>query len=227
MPLKVLAVDNEPQVLGLLRSMMTTAGCVVQTCRDSRRAAETIVRNRFDAILVEASMPHLDGFTLTRVTRSSVPNHNTPVVMLTCFDDVETLDKGFRAGITFFLGKPFSEERLNRLFRVLASAGWREKRRSTRLPLRTPVHWRAGEKRSTCTSVDLSYDGMLLENTVGLRLGNKVDLTFNLPKVPSPLNMHARVMRQEAGGNVVVRFFSPRPADQEAIRRYLSSSTKI
>jgi CheY-like chemotaxis protein len=224
MPLKVLAVDDEPQVLELIKTMMTTVGCDVLTCADSRRAAETIAGDRFDAILVDARMPDLDGFGLTRAIRSSPLNHSTPVVMLTAFDDAQTLREGFRAGITFFLGKPFSHDRFVRLFKVLTSAGWQQKRRSTRLPLRTAVRWRAGEKRFTATSVDLSHDGMLLENAAGLQLGEEVDLEFNLPGVSSLLEMHARVTRKEPVGNVVVRFLSCRPIEQEAILHYLSGN---
>jgi two-component system, chemotaxis family, chemotaxis protein CheY len=225
MPLKVLAVDDEPQVLELIKTMMSTAGCEVLTCADSRRAAETIAGDKFDAILLDARMPYLDGFGLTRAIRSSSLNRSTPIVMLTAFDDAQTLREGFRAGITFFLGKPFSHERFVRLFKVLSSAGWQEKRRSTRLPLRTPVRWRSGEKRSTSSSVDLSHDGMLLENTAGLQVGDEVGLEFNLPGVSSVLEMHARVTRKESSGNIVVQFLSLRPIEQEAISRYLSGSS--
>ncbi len=223
---KVLVVDDDQQALELIQSMMTTAGGEVKTCSDPRRAADTVASNHFDVILVDAHMRHLDGFALTRAIRSSVLNHNTPVVMMTGFDNAQTLREGFRAGITFFLGKPFSQERFNRLFKVLTSDNWREKRRSRRLPLRTPVRWQAGEKRSTCTSVDLSRDGMLLENAAGLQLGDDVALAFNLPGMPSLFRMHARVTRKERGGNVVVRFLSPQPLQQEAITRYLSGTNK-
>ncbi len=226
MPLKVLAVDDEPQVLELIKSMMGTVGCEVQTCTDPRRAAHSVADDRFDAILVDARMPHLDGFALTRAIRTSGPNRATPVVMLTAFDDAQTLREGFRAGITFFLGKPFTTERFMRLFKVLSSAGWREKRRTMRLPLRTPVRWRAGEKRSTSNSLDLSHEGMLLENPAGLQLGDEVDLEFNLPGVPAPLAMRARVTRKEPGGNAVVHFLSLRPLEQEALMHFLNGEPK-
>lgn len=224
MLLKVLAVDDEPQILELIKTMMSTAGCEVETCADSRRAAQTVIGDRFDAILLDARMPDMDGFDLTRAIRSSPRNYATPVVMLTAFDDAETLRKGFRAGITFFLGKPFSHERFTRLFKVLSSVGWQERRRSARLPLRTLVRWRAADRRSISTSVDLSHGGMLLEHTEGLRLSDEVDLEFNLPGISSTLQMRARVMRKDSAGNVVVQFLSLLPIEQEAISRFLSGS---
>lgn len=226
MPLRILAVDDEPQVLEIIKAMMATAGCEVLTCQDSRRAAETIVEDKFDAILVDARMPDPDGFALTRAIRSSSVNHATPVVMLTGYDDAQTLREGFRAGITFFLGKPISHDRFARLFKVLSSAGWQEKRRSTRLPLRVAVRWRVGQKSSTATSADLSLGGMRLENAAGLELGQEAELEFSLPETPALLRMRARVMRKEPGGEVVVVFLECRPVEQEAISRYLGGQAR-
>lgn len=223
---KVLAVDDEEPILELIKAMISATGCEVRTCADSRRAAQIVAGEKFDAIFVDARMPSLDGFALTRAIRSSILNHTTPVVMVTGYDDVQTLRQGFRAGITFFLGKPFSHDRFLRLFKVLNSAGWKEKRRSTRLPLRTPVRWRAGPRSGASLSVDLSHEGMLLENAAELRMNEEVDLEFSLRGESRLLEIRARVTHKEESGRAVVRFLNCRPIEQEAILRFLSGEPR-
>ena len=106
MPLRIMAVDDEPEVLKLLKMFLEPLGVEVLTMVDCREAVERLNRERFDAIFVDAQMPHLDGFGLTRRIRESPLNSGAPIVMVTEYDDVETMREGFNAGVTFFLGKP-------------------------------------------------------------------------------------------------------------------------
>src|SRR5713226_7872399 len=56
---------------------------------------------------------------ITQKLRSSPANSRVPIVMLTGDGDAETMRKAFKAGITFFLSKPVSLERLSGLVRVM------------------------------------------------------------------------------------------------------------
>ena len=96
-----MVVDDEPAVLDLIKSMIEPMGCEIQTMDDSRAAAERLETEKFDGVLVDVVMPHLDGFELTKRIRRS--RNNREIVMLTGFDDVDTIRKGFGAGATCFL----------------------------------------------------------------------------------------------------------------------------
>ena len=84
-------------------------------------------------------MPYLDGFELTRLVRTLKLNGQVPIVMLTGSDDGETMRKGFDMGISFFLGKPFTRERVHKLLGAIKGSMAREQLRYVRVPLQTTV----------------------------------------------------------------------------------------
>src|SRR6266404_1347887 len=221
MALKIIAVDDEPEILRLLKSLVEPLGCEVLTVADSREAARLIESQRFDGILVDAQMPHFDGFELARRIRNSQLNRQAPIVMLTGRDDAETMRKGFNAGVNFFLGKPFTRERITSLFGAARGLMLKEKRKYARLPLRTTVtcKWsgqRQGQFRAG--SVDICEDGMLLGPSGGLDVGQEIDLEFELPMGSAPLKPRAKVVRLEKPDQIGVEFTSISVKDRDAVR---------
>src|SRR5437667_8853090 len=103
MALRIMVVDDGPAVLKLIKSLIDQLGCEVLAFADSREAARRVNTDKFDGVLLDGNMPHMDGFALTQKLRSSPANPGVPIVMLTGDGDIETMWKGFKAGITFFL----------------------------------------------------------------------------------------------------------------------------
>jgi hypothetical protein len=111
--------------------------------------------------------------------------------MLTGYDDVETMRQGFRAGVTFFLGKPFTRERATGLFSAMRGAILREKRQHARLPYRTAVECSVGdppERRFTAESINVGEGGMLIEPSGGVEKGQVLRLEFRMPNRKKPLS---------------------------------------
>src|SRR5512141_1213657 len=106
MSLKILVVDDDPDILKLIKTIIQSLGYEVLGMADSLQAAERISHQKFDGAFVDARMPGMDGLALVRHIRLSGTNNSVPIVMLTGYDDVETMRAAFRAGITFFMGKP-------------------------------------------------------------------------------------------------------------------------
>ena len=121
--MKILVVDDEPEVCKLLKSMVEPLGVEVRTSSDSREAALIVENEKFDGIMLDAVMPNLDGFELARIIRTTPPNQQAPIIMITGMDDVDTMRRAFKAGATFFIGKPFSREKIYALFRT---GPWRD-----------------------------------------------------------------------------------------------------
>jgi CheY-like chemotaxis protein len=226
MALKVMIVDDEPAVLQVLKDLMGPAGLAVTAFADSREAAARVEKEKFDAAFVDVSMPGMDGFELTRCIRASRSNSRIPIVMLTGHDDLETMRKGCQAGITFFLGKPFSPEKLRGLLAVTRGAILNEKRRYARLPLRAAVTCQAGGMRFKAGSLNISEAGMLLEYAGRVALGQEVELEFMLPQVRQPLRPRARVVRLEDPNHMGVQFVSLEPAERAAIQNYIIGLVK-
>src|SRR5712692_6387020 len=158
-------VDDDPQALDLIRAVVQPLGYETVGFENSKEALKRIDAEKVDGVFVDARMPVLDGFELTRCIRSSPSNGAVPIVMITGCDDAESMRKGFNAGVTFFLGKPVIPARLRGLMKAIYSSVLREKRRYVRLPLRTAVSCRAGRKRFESGCVNISETGMLLENS--------------------------------------------------------------
>lgn len=222
-----MVVDDELDVLKLIKAMVEPLGCEVLTMADSREAARRLESEKFDGVFVDVRMPHLDGFELTRRVRASALNRGAPVVMLTGFDDVETMRQGFRVGATFFLGKPFTRERIHSLFGAVRGALLREKRHHTRLPLRTTVDCTCDQKHFKAGSLNLGESGMLLEPSGGLAVGQEFDLTFEVPEAPARLQVRARAVRKEPPDRIAVEFLAPALEAREAIQRYINAGVKL
>jgi len=221
MPLKIMAVDDDPQVLRLLQELMGSSGFVVSAFTDSREAAARVGKEKFDAVLVDAKMPHLDGFELVRRIRASPSNSLVPVVMLTGYDNVDTMRKGFNAGITFFLGKPITPKKLRSLLKGLVGPALRERRRYARLPLKTKVSCSSGSKHFHSESLNISQGGMLLERSGGLGPPDLVRLEFSLPAAAGIVGPHAQVLRIDETDKMAVVFAEVESDDMRKIQSYV------
>lgn len=226
MSLKILVVDDEPQVLQYVKDLLQSLGYEVLALRDSRVATDRVDREKFNAAFVDAHMPYVDGFMLVRHIRNSTSNGAIPIVMLTGFDDVQTMRAGFRAGVTFFQPKPIDTDKLAGLLRVMREPMLRERRSYVRLPLRTVVACSAGPYRFQAISQNISEGGMMMEGTGGMSVGQEVELRFTLPGLPGSLNPRATVVRLEHGERMGVRFIELEMDESKAIQTYIAGIVK-
>ncbi len=222
MAFKVLFVDDEPDVLKLLKSLVEPLGFEVLTLADSREAARRLQTEKFDAVFLDARMPHLDGFELAKTIRTSPANSGVPMVMLTVYNDAETMRKGFKAGISFFLGKPVSQDRMAGMLRAMRGAMLKEKRRHARLPLRTSVTCQLGPTRFKSESQNIGEGGMLLDMSGGANVGQELEIEFLLPQASSPVKAQVTVLRKQPPDKIAVRFLALTPSDREAIVGYIN-----
>lgn len=224
MAITIMVVDDEPPVLSIMKSLLEPLGCSVVALSDSREAVHMVEKQKLDGVFLDAAMPHVDGFQLTEQIRHSKSNSRIPIVMLTGRDDAETMRRGFKAGISFFLGKPVTKERLEKLFMVMRGPILTEKRRYARLPFHTTVTCEWGKKSVRLDSRNISVGGMLLEPIAGLEAGTEFDLEFNLPQVQDLLRVRAQVVRADAHDGIGVLFLNLSSQDREVIEQYISGA---
>lgn len=221
MTLKILVVDDEPDVLTTIKALAEPYGTEVLTTADSREAAQRVNCEKFDGVFVDALMPHLDGFGLTKLIRASSSNSNVPIVMLTGSDDLQTIRRAFRAGVTFFLGKPVSLRRVSSILNAMRGPMLAEKRRYARLPFRTTVRCRFGSRQVTVETLNISEGGMLLERSGGATMGEEVDLEFELPKTLHALRPRGKVVRKDSADRMAIQFIRLEARDREAVQRFV------
>jgi len=104
----VLAVDDEPDALGLLRDVLEMSGAKVTTVSSAAAAIEAAHSIHPDAILADIGMPETDGYELIRQIRSSKDEQvrDIPAAALTAFARSEDRTKALRTGFEMHLAKP-------------------------------------------------------------------------------------------------------------------------
>jgi len=106
-PLRVLAVDDEPEVLDLLRAMLGSAGHTAITAASGREALDLFHREPIDLVITDLGMPGMTGLGLAAAIKAERP---VPVVMLTGW--ANELESESAPGVDVVVAKPFTRERL-------------------------------------------------------------------------------------------------------------------
>jgi len=119
--MRILVVDDEPAVRDSLRRALQLEGYDVELAGDGLEALERLGQDGIDAVLLDVSMPRLDGLEACRRLRQG--GNGLPVLMLTARDEVADRVAGLDAGADDYVVKPFAlEELLARLRALLRRA---------------------------------------------------------------------------------------------------------
>ena len=103
-----LIVDDEAAIAMLVRRILTEAGYRCQAVTDSRAAANLLEKNRYDLVLLDVMMPHLDGYDLLAYLRPT----GTPCIFITAKDAVAERVRGLNSGADDYIVKPFAPTEL-------------------------------------------------------------------------------------------------------------------
>jgi two-component system response regulator MprA len=114
---RLLVVDDDPALARTLRRALGVEGYDVDCAGDGAEALDRLSAASFDAVVLDVSMPRVDGLTVCRRLRER--SDRTPVLMLTARDAVGDRVSGLDAGADDYLVKPFSLDELNARLRAL------------------------------------------------------------------------------------------------------------
>ncbi len=126
----VLVVDDDPTIRLLIASGLQRKGYRVLLAADGQEGLEVFDQHAPDLVLVDVSMPRLDGFGTLRAIRSGQAGVNgryVPLLMLTGHDDVGSINDAFDAGATDFMPKPINLPLLTERVRYALSGAARER----------------------------------------------------------------------------------------------------
>ncbi|TYB90674.1 PleD family two-component system response regulator [Oceaniovalibus sp. ACAM 378] len=118
--MRILAVDDDPFILELLPMITAKNGFTQVTSAASGASALSILTDdpAFDCLLVDISMPGMDGIELCRHIRALEAYRTTPIIMLTGMRDLKNMGDAFRAGATDYATKPFDIKELGTRLRL-------------------------------------------------------------------------------------------------------------
>jgi len=109
---RILLVDDDTAILTILETMLTKRyKYKVDTAKDSDAALQLIRENAFDLVISDINMPGMDGLELMEHILRRDPH--MPVILITGYADVKTMQTAIRLGVYDFLRKPFNMEELH------------------------------------------------------------------------------------------------------------------
>jgi DNA-binding response OmpR family regulator len=111
MAIRVLAVDDEPDVLRLVEIKLKKAGFDVTTARDGQEGLERATEDHPDVVLLDVMMPRMDGYTACGRIKAEV--QPAPIViMLTAKGQDTDVVTGLAGGADDYIIKPFAPREL-------------------------------------------------------------------------------------------------------------------
>jgi two-component system response regulator MprA len=120
-PVRILAVDDEPNIVEFLRVGLGYEGYQVDVAMDGHVALDRLRQETFDLVILDVMLPGLDGFEICKRIRAT---STVPILMLTARDEIADRVMGLDLGADDYLVKPFSfAELLARVRAILRRQG--------------------------------------------------------------------------------------------------------
>jgi diguanylate cyclase (GGDEF)-like protein len=117
---KVMVVDDDPQILATLRSLLEPWGLRTICIDDPRRFWETLEASAPDLLILDINLPHFSGLELCQIVRQDSHWSGLPILFLTAYSDANTVNQVFAVGADDFVSKPIvGPELVNRIMNRL------------------------------------------------------------------------------------------------------------
>ncbi|OPY70237.1 MAG: Transcriptional regulatory protein WalR [Syntrophorhabdaceae bacterium PtaU1.Bin034] len=204
--MKILVVDDEDDVLGLVSASLERAGYAVVAVRTGEDALEALKKEKPDLVVLDLMLPGIQGLDVCRQIRHNPEYSNIPIVILSAKSSEVDRVLGFEMGADDYITKPFSVREL--VHRVRVSLG-----RASLKPKK------ADDDRGTFSCKGLFVDFDKYEVVVK---GRRIDLSpiaakllFFFAKNPGKVYTRDQLLDQVWGNEV---FVTPRSVDVQISR---------
>jgi two-component system, sensor histidine kinase and response regulator len=108
----ILVVDDSKALLSLIVEYLVTESYTTNTAESGEEALTFLKRNHPDLILLDRTLPGLDGFEVCKLIKKERKLAQIPIIFLTATTDVNDKVEGFRIGAVDYITKPFQKEEL-------------------------------------------------------------------------------------------------------------------
>jgi phosphate regulon transcriptional regulator PhoB len=110
--LKILVVDDEPDIIELISYNLKKEGFIVESAADGEKALALINKNPYDLVILDLMLPGIQGVDLCRMIRSAPATTGLPIIMLTAKSGESDRVLGLEMGADDYISKPFSIKEL-------------------------------------------------------------------------------------------------------------------
>lgn len=109
---KIMVVEDDRQAATFLAELLTLEGYVPIVVNESSRAVSMAEATLPDAFLLDLMMPDPDGFRVCRMLRGNPKFSDTPIIIVTAMDDMDSRIVAYGAGANDYIVKPFHIQEL-------------------------------------------------------------------------------------------------------------------
>ncbi|NJN66334.1 MAG: response regulator [Chloroflexaceae bacterium] len=106
----ILVVDDNRDDLWVLESILTEERYQVQSALNGASALAAVRATRFDIVLLDITMPDMDGYDVGRQLKADPHTHDIPIIFISALDEVRDKVKAFAIGGVDYISKPFQPE---------------------------------------------------------------------------------------------------------------------
>ncbi|HBQ79126.1 MAG TPA: two-component sensor histidine kinase BarA, partial [Erwinia persicina] len=125
LPLRVMAVDDNPANLKLIGALLEEQVAEIVLCDSGEGAITQARQQHLDIILMDIQMPEIDGIRASEAIRTLPQHANTPIVAVTAHAMDGEREQLIKAGMNDYLAKPIDEQKLSRLLARYTPGGQR------------------------------------------------------------------------------------------------------
>lgn len=119
--MKVLIVEDDADIIEIVTFALRQEGCEVQVARDGEAGLQAVKAFAPDVVLLDVSMPRMDGLTALRELRRGPDKSAVPVIMMTARGRATDISYAVSQGADDYLVKPFDVQEMVR--KVVRHAG--------------------------------------------------------------------------------------------------------
>jgi DNA-binding response OmpR family regulator len=102
---RVLIIDDDPMILRVIQSVLRGKDFIVDIAHDGERAIHKVRTQDFKIVLLDISLPDMNGLDLLKEIKTIKPN--TSVIIMSGYMSQITFNKAMSLGASFYLTKPF------------------------------------------------------------------------------------------------------------------------
>lgn len=124
--MKLLIVEDEPNLLSILRKGLSEKNNEVSVALDGTTALEMIMNHNFDVVILDIMLPDINGIDICRRLRAE--KNFVPILLLTALGTTENIVTGLNSGADDYLVKPFKFSELEARIAALARRSTQEHR---------------------------------------------------------------------------------------------------
>lgn len=105
---RILIVDDEPDIVEVLKQRLTGAGFEVIIAEDGYMGLETARREKPDLIILDLMLPKIEGYKVCRMLKFDKDYSHIPIIILTARSQPVEEEIGYSTGANLYLTKPFN-----------------------------------------------------------------------------------------------------------------------